>query len=76
MESTLSDNETESTDDEDEEDEDSEPPKKRYAFLELDKRIRECILEYDAVFPKLNFSCPKVRSLLFLFSFLFLNIYS
>jgi D123 len=63
--------EIESTDDEDG-DEDEEPPQKRYAFLELDKRIRDCILEYDAVFPKLNFSCPKVRSFFFFyFSFLF-----
>jgi hypothetical protein len=67
VESTLSDNETESTDDEDEDEE----PQKRYAFLELDKRIRECVLEYDAVFPKLNFSCPKVRSFFF-FSIFFL----
>ncbi|KAF8809564.1 D123-domain-containing protein [Phlegmacium glaucopus] len=58
VESTLSDGENENTDDEDEDDE----PQKRYAFPELDKRIRECVLEYDAVFPKLNFSSPKDAS--------------
>ena len=54
MESTLS-------DDEDDEDEDAEEPIKRYSFPELDTKIRECIKEYGAVFPKLNFSSPKVR---------------
>jgi hypothetical protein len=55
-ESTLSDDENESTDDNDEDDE----LEKRYAFPDLDKRIRACVLEYNAVFPKLNFSSPKV----------------
>jgi hypothetical protein len=34
----------------------------RYSFLELDAQIRATIDEYGgAVFPKLNFSSPKVR---------------
>lgn len=41
---------------------DDEPPPRRYAFPELDDKIRMCIKEYGAVFPKLNFSAPKVRS--------------
>lgn len=52
MESTLS-------DDEDEDDAD-ENENIRYAFPDLDAEIRECIKEYEAVFPKLNFSSPKV----------------
>jgi D123 len=55
IESTLSDDENENIDDE------NDGPQKYYAFPELDKRIRECVLEFDAVFPKLNFSSPKVR---------------
>ena len=36
----------------------------RYSFPELDAQIRATIDEYDgAVFPKLNFSSPKVRHL-------------
>ncbi len=40
---------------------DGELPPPRYAFPELDDQIRRCIKEYGAVFPKLNFSAPKVR---------------
>jgi hypothetical protein len=36
------------------------PPRKRFSFPGLDVRIQECIDEYEAVFPKLNFSSPKV----------------
>ncbi|KAF9013479.1 D123-domain-containing protein, partial [Cyathus striatus] len=50
-ESTLS-------DDEDDSDSDGEPPK-QYSFPELDQQIRECIKEYGAVFPKLNFTSPR-----------------
>jgi hypothetical protein len=40
----------------------------RYSFPELDAQIRATINEYGgAVFPKLNFSSPKVRVSLFLF---------
>ena len=52
-ESSLSDNED--SDDED------EPRRKKYAFPELDKKIREAVSKYGAVFPKLNFSSPRVR---------------
>lgn len=39
----------------------------RYAFPELDHQIRATINEYGgAVFPKLNFSSPKVRHYCFL----------
>ena len=31
-----------------------------FAFPELDDKIRQAILEYGAVFPKLNFSSPRV----------------
>jgi hypothetical protein len=53
-ESTLSD------ESEDEEEYDDEPAPRRYAFPELDKQIRNCVKEYGAIFPKLNFSSPKV----------------
>jgi len=57
--STLSDDDDEKSDVS--EDDDADLRMKQYAFPELDRRIRECIVEYDAVFPKLNFSSPKVR---------------
>jgi hypothetical protein len=53
--STLSDSE----DDETLEDVQEESSRK-YAFPELDAKIRQTIKEYGAVFPKLNFSSPKV----------------
>jgi hypothetical protein len=54
----------------DSDDEATASPAMRYAFPELDSQIRAAIDEYDgAVFPKLNFSSPKVR-LYFLFLFL------
>ena len=41
----------------------------RYSFPELDAQIRATIDEYGgAVFPKLNFSSPKVRLFYFYFS--------
>ena len=51
-ESSLSDDEP------DDEDQTEQP---RFAFPELDARIRSAIANYDAVFPKLNFSSPRVR---------------
>jgi len=42
-----------------EEDEGGRP---RYAFPELDAQIRVAISEYEAVFPKLNFTSPKDAS--------------
>ncbi|CAA7261345.1 unnamed protein product [Cyclocybe aegerita] len=59
-ESTLSDDEKDENPDDSEEDSDEES-QKRYAFPELDQRIRDCVNEYGAVFPKLNFSAPKAR---------------
>jgi len=57
--STLSDNE----DDHDDDDGDSEEDGgRRFSFPELDAKIRECIKEYGAIFPKLNFSSPKDAS--------------
>ncbi|KIL67823.1 hypothetical protein M378DRAFT_980458 [Amanita muscaria Koide BX008] len=50
---------SELADNSDEEDVDEGP---RFAFPELDAKIRECIMEYGAVFPKLNFSSPKDAS--------------
>ncbi|KAJ2935149.1 hypothetical protein H1R20_g1941, partial [Candolleomyces eurysporus] len=55
-ESTLSDDEGEGNDDSDEEGGPS------YAFPDLDAKIRECINEYGAVFPKLNFTSPRDAS--------------
>ncbi|KAH9889813.1 D123-domain-containing protein [Cubamyces lactineus] len=52
-ESTLSDDE-----DAADEDESTDEPA-RFAFPELDARIREAIADYGAVFPKLNFSSPR-----------------
>lgn len=46
------------------EDSDSEPDgesaRERFAFPELDDKIRQVVSEYGAVFPKLNFSSPRV----------------
>ncbi|EKM51888.1 uncharacterized protein PHACADRAFT_262285 [Phanerochaete carnosa HHB-10118-sp] len=51
-ESTLSDDEGDEGDDE---------PRRTFAFPELDAKIREAVKDYGAVFPKLNFSSPRVR---------------
>ncbi|KAF5382611.1 hypothetical protein D9615_002969 [Tricholomella constricta] len=53
-ESTLSDDEADDADDENE--------RPTFAFPELDTRIRDCVKEYGAVFPKLNFSSAKDAS--------------
>ncbi|KAF6757482.1 cytoplasmic protein [Ephemerocybe angulata] len=45
----------------DDEDEDEEAGPS-YAFPELDTKIRECVQEYGAVFPKLNFTSPRDAS--------------
>ncbi|KAJ7254414.1 D123-domain-containing protein [Mycena haematopus] len=58
VESTLSDSEGEDSDDA----EDEDGPRRRFAFPDLDARIRDCIRTYGAVFPKLNFSSPKDAS--------------
>ena len=56
VESTLSDDEH----DEDDDNDDDDSTRKHYAFPDLDSLIRQCVKEYEAVFPKLNFSSPKV----------------
>jgi hypothetical protein len=56
-ESSLSDQE-----DEDDNDDDAAVGRS-FSFPDLDERIRQAITEYGAVFPKLNFSSPKVSSL-------------
>jgi hypothetical protein len=56
IESTLSDDEEWISD----ESNDDNPVPVQYRFTDLDKHIRGCIEEYGAVFPKLNFSSPKV----------------
>ena len=53
------------SDDEDEVDDsasepDSEYGREHFAFPDLDDKIRQAISEYEAVFPKLNFSSPRV----------------
>jgi len=57
IESTLSDDEKEDMSDKSKDD---GPVSPEYHFPDLDKHIRGCIEEYGAVFPKLNFSSPKV----------------
>ena len=63
VKSTLSDDE-ESGNDEDQDDQ-----VHRFAFPDLDAKIRQAIRGYGAVFPKLNFSSPKVLLLLSLLVF-------
>lgn len=46
--------------DSDEEDE-ADEPQERFSFPDLDAQIRQSIEDYGAVFPKLNFTSPKVR---------------
>ena len=58
IETTLSDDEKDRGLADESKDDDPVPPK--YHFPDLDKHIRGCIEEYGAVFPKLNFSSPKV----------------
>ena len=41
---------------------DEEEEQKRFAFLQLDQQIRAAVEDYGGVFPKLNFSAPKVRA--------------
>ncbi|KAF9267482.1 D123-domain-containing protein [Marasmius fiardii PR-910] len=48
--------------DEEEAGSDDEDESNQYSFPELDAKIRDCIAEYGAVFPKLNFSSPKDAS--------------
>lgn len=61
VESTLSDGEEQSDDDEDENDEgEEEEERRKFAFPELDTQIREAVSRYGAIFPKLNFSSPRV----------------
>ncbi|KAH9927047.1 D123-domain-containing protein [Amylocystis lapponica] len=56
-ESTLSDEDEDNTGVSSEEEDEDEGP--RYAFPELDARIRDAVAVYGAVFPKLNFSSPR-----------------
>lgn len=68
VEYTLSDHEDEnpkSENDEEQgdegEDEDvADEPRRTFTFPELDRQIREAISQYGSVFPKLNFSSPRV----------------
>ncbi|KAF9046324.1 D123-domain-containing protein [Panaeolus papilionaceus] len=53
---------TELSDDEGDEDDEDGEETKTYTFPELDSQIRSAVQEYDAVFPKLNFSSPKDAS--------------
>lgn len=40
----------------------SEHAKQHFSFPELDNEIRQAVSEYGAVFPKLNFSSPRVSA--------------
>ena len=42
-------------------DESDDEPRRTFAFPELDAKIRQAVREYGAVFPKLNFSSPRVH---------------
>ena len=42
---------------------DDEETGEQFSFPELDAQIRQAITDYGAVFPKLNFTSPKVRIL-------------
>jgi hypothetical protein len=44
----------------DEGDMDDTTSRKQFSFPELESQIKKCIDEYGSVFPKLNFSSPKV----------------
>ncbi|KAH9936177.1 D123-domain-containing protein [Fomitopsis serialis] len=56
VESTLSDEEDGSGYESDSEDEQH----RKFAFPELDEKIRDAVSQYEAVFPKLNFSSPRL----------------
>lgn len=58
-ETLLSDDENDSESSDDSEIEETE--RRTYFFPELDMKIREAVTQYGAVFPKLNFSSPRVR---------------
>ena len=45
----------------DDEEDDDEETGEQFSFPELDAQIRQAITDYGAVFPKLNFTSPKVR---------------
>ncbi|VDC02368.1 unnamed protein product [Peniophora sp. CBMAI 1063] len=60
--SSIVDVDDEEEDEDDSSDEDGEEVNVRHAFPELDERIRATVREYEAVFPKLNFSSPKDAS--------------
>ncbi|KAG9088591.1 hypothetical protein FRC06_001956 [Ceratobasidium sp. 370] len=47
------------SDDEDEASDSDDEPVRRYSFPELDSQIRQAIIAYGAVFPKLNWTAPK-----------------
>lgn len=57
----ASERESDDNDEEDENEDEEDTRWKHYAFPGLDTRIRECISLYDVVFPKLNFTSPRVR---------------
>ena len=44
----------------DEEGSEDEEERRRFAFPELDAQIREAVKQYEAVFPKFDFSSPRV----------------
>jgi hypothetical protein len=54
-ESSLSDDESD-----DGEDSEDEEERRKFAFPELDAKMRETVKRYGAIFPKLNFSSPRV----------------
>jgi hypothetical protein len=47
--------------DEDPGSQEDDPERPSFAFPDLDIQIRAAVSEYGAVFPKLNFSSPRVR---------------
>lgn len=60
MESGFSDDENDPNEDEQDDEGEDENSRRRFAFPELDQKIRDAVARYGGVFPKLNFSSPRV----------------
>ena len=56
------DSETDSQKSSGQDDDSEDKPSSSFAFPDLDQSIRNAILEYDSVFPKLNWSSPKASN--------------
>lgn len=61
--SDLQDDDTDSEDDDENQSNDGEADTPRFSFPELTQQIRSAITSYGAVFPKLNWTSPRVSLL-------------